>query len=75
MHGWKYQQCSCPLQRIIIRIILIHKLDTKHSNFDIHISLEIYDVSIRIYSLGCFGEVRMDVVGFKILIMGFSANW
>ena len=48
---------------------------TKHSNFDIHISLEIYYVSIRIYSLGCFGEVREGYVGFKILIMGFSTNW
>ena len=63
------------LQRIIIRIILIHKLDTKHSNFDIHMSLEIYYVSIRIYSLGCFGEVREGCGWFKILIMGFSANW
>ena len=60
---------------MIIRIVLIHKLGTKHSNFDIHMSLEIYYVSIRIYSLGCFGEVKEGVVGFKILIMGFSANW
>ena len=43
---------------IIIGIILIQKLDRKHTNFDIHISLEIYYVSIRIYSLACFGEVR-----------------
>ena len=54
----KYYSNYDTLQRTIIRIILIHKLDTKHSNFDIDISLEIYYVSIRKYSLGYFGEVR-----------------
>ena len=69
MHGWKYLQCSCALQRIIIRIILIHKLGTKHSNFDIHMfKLEYIPWAALVRS-------GRDVVGFKILIMGFSANW
>ena len=48
--------------------MLIHKLGTKHSNFDIHMfQLEYIPWPALVRS-------GRDVVGFKILIMGFSAN-
>ena len=66
---------SCPLQRIIIRIVLIHKLGTKHSNFDIHMSLGYIMFQLEYIPWAVLVRSGKDVVGFKILIMGFSANW
>ena len=43
----------------------------QNTNFDIHISLEIYYVSIRKYSLGCFCEVREGCGWFLDTNYGF----
>src|SRR5215216_5710663 len=67
-------QCARALQRIQSIIVLVHKLERKHSCFDIHIPLKIYYISLKIYFLGCFDEVREGCGCFQDN-KGFTANW